>query len=116
MTVSEDGLNEVLQVLAAMAHGDLTQTMTRDYEGTFQELKLASNETVDRLSQIVREVIQATDALSNASEQVNATSQSLSQAASEQASSVEQTSSASNRWRQVSNKMPTMQRLPMALR
>lgn len=93
MTVSEDGLNEVLRVLAAMAHGDLTQTMTRDYEGTFQELKLASNETVDRLSQIVREVIQATDALSNASEQVNATSQSLSQAASEQASSVEQTSS-----------------------
>ncbi len=93
MTVSEDGLNEVLRVLAAMAQGDLTQTMDKEYEGTFDALKVASNETVSKLSQIVTDVIHATNALSNASEQVSATSQALSQAASEQASSVEQTSS-----------------------
>lgn len=93
MSVSEDGLNEVLRVLAAMAQGDLTQTMDKEYEGTFDALKLASNETVSKLSQIVTDVMHATNALSNASEQVSATSQALSQAASEQASSVEQTSS-----------------------
>src|SRR5450830_13808 len=92
MRTSDEGLNEVLRVLAAIAKGDLTQTIDRDYEGTFGALKAASNETVERLSQIVTDVINATDALSNASEQVSATSQALSQAASEQAASVEETS------------------------
>ena len=92
MGTSEDGLNEVLRVLAALAQGDLTQTIDKDYAGTFGELKTASNETVDKLASIVTDVINATDALSNASEQVSATSQALSQAASEQAASVEETS------------------------
>lgn len=92
MSSSENGLNEVLRVLAAISKGDLTQTMTQEYEGTFQQLKLASNETVGKLSQIVKEVSHASRALSNASEQVHATSQALSQSASEQAGSVEQTS------------------------
>ena len=92
MSTSDEGLSEVLRVLAAIAKGDLTQTIDRDYEGTFGALKAASNETVERLSQIVTDVINATDALSNASEQVSATSQALSQAASEQAASVEETS------------------------
>lgn len=92
MAISDEGLNEVLRVLAALAQGDLTQTIDKDYDGTFGALKVASNETVDKLSQIVTDVINATDALSNASEQVSSTSQALSQAASEQASSVEETS------------------------
>jgi methyl-accepting chemotaxis protein/PAS domain-containing protein len=92
METSEDGLNEVLRVLAALAQGDLTQSIDKDYFGTFGELKTASNDTIDKLASIVTDVINATDALSNASEQVSATSQALSQAASEQAASVEETS------------------------
>lgn len=92
METSEVGLNEVLRVLAALAQGDLTQTIDKEYSGTFGELKTASNDTVDKLASIVTDVINATDALSNASEQVSATSQALSQAASEQAASVEETS------------------------
>lgn len=90
--VSESGLNDLLRVLAALSEGDLTQTIDKDYDGTFEELKNASNETIARLSQIVNDVINATDALANASEQVSATSQALSQAASEQAAGVEETS------------------------
>jgi len=92
MSISDEGLNEVLRVLAAISKGDLTETIDKDYEGTFGALKGASNETVAKLSQIVTDVINATDALSNASEQISATSQALSQAASEQAASVEETS------------------------
>ncbi|MBC3873698.1 methyl-accepting chemotaxis protein [Undibacterium flavidum] len=92
METSETGLNEVLRVLAALAQGDLTQSIDKEYSGTFGALKTASNETVDKLASIVTDVINATDALSNASEQVSATSQALSQAASEQAASVEETS------------------------
>jgi methyl-accepting chemotaxis protein-1 (serine sensor receptor) len=92
MSTSEIGLNDVLRVLGALAKGDLTETIDKEYQGTFGELKEASNDTVEKLAQIVTDVINATDALSNASEQVSSTSQALSQAASEQASSVEETS------------------------
>ncbi|MBR7800730.1 hypothetical protein KDM90_12035 [Undibacterium sp. FT137W] len=92
MQTSDEGLNELLRVLAALARGDLSQTIDKRYEGTFAELKEASNETVHKLALIVGDVINATNALSNASEQVSATSQALSQAASEQASGVEETS------------------------
>jgi methyl-accepting chemotaxis protein len=92
METSNTGLNEVLRVLAALAQGDLTQSIDRDYQGTFGALKAACNDTTAKLAQIASDVINATDALSNASEQVSATSQALSQAASEQAGSVEETS------------------------
>lgn len=92
MAISEEGLNEILRVLGAMSRGNLTETIDKDFSGTFADLKQAGNETVEKLSQIVTEVINSTNALSNASEQVSATSQALSQAASEQAASVEQTS------------------------
>ena len=93
LTVSEDGLNEVLRVLAGLAEGDLTQKIDREYEGVFAELKESSNATVERLAEIVSDVMISADALANASEQVSATSQALSQAASEQAAGVEETSS-----------------------
>ncbi len=93
MNTSEVGLNEVLRVLDALAHGDLTQTIVKQYDGTFGLLKNACNGSMEKLAYTMTEVITATDALSNAAEQVSATSQALSQAASEQAASVEQTSS-----------------------
>lgn len=92
METSEVGLNEVLRVLAAIARGDLTEKIEREYFGTFGALKDACNETVAKLSQIANDVINSTDSLSNAAAQVSSTSQSLSQAASEQAASVEETS------------------------
>jgi len=92
MTTSEDGLNELLRVFDALAKGDLTQSIQKEYNGTFGDLKQASNTTVLKLAQIVNDVINATDALSNASLQVNSTSQALSQASSRQAVSVEETS------------------------
>lgn len=92
METSEVGLNEVLRVLAAIARGDLTEKIEREYFGTFGALKDSCNETISKLSQIVNDVIHSTDSLSNAAAQVSSTSQSLSQAASEQAASVEETS------------------------
>jgi methyl-accepting chemotaxis protein len=92
VATNDEALNELLRVLAAMAEGDLTQSIDKEFSGTFEALKVASNETVEKLSQIVADVINATNALSNAAEQISATSQALSQAASEQAASVEETS------------------------
>jgi methyl-accepting chemotaxis protein len=92
MDTSEQGLGDVAQVLAAVAEGDLTQRITRDYQGLFGKVKDSVNTSSDNLTRVMQEVRAAADALTGAANQVSATAQSLSQAASEQAASVEQTS------------------------
>jgi methyl-accepting chemotaxis protein len=87
-----DSINDVVRVMGAMAQGDLTQTISRSYQGSFGEMKEYVNETVAKLSQVVTEVNGGAEALAGASEEVSATAQSLSQAASEQAAGVEETS------------------------
>ncbi|NTV09900.1 MAG: HAMP domain-containing protein, partial [Zoogloea sp.] len=85
-------INEVRKVMAALERGDMTQTIETDYRGDFRALKEAVNNTLGRLSQTISQVRVAADALTNASGQVSATAQSLSQSSSEQAASVEESS------------------------
>jgi methyl-accepting chemotaxis protein len=85
-------LNQVRDVLVGMEQGDMTLQITDQYRGELEELRIAANNTVTKLSQTISEVISAADQLGNASEQISATAQSLSQATSEQAASVEETS------------------------
>ena len=85
-------ITEAMDVLSAMAAGDLTRSITGDYQGKFLELKHSVNGTVEKLSEIIGEVRGSADSLSSASEEISATAQSMAQSASEQAASVEQTS------------------------
>jgi len=85
-------LTEVKQMLAALAEGDLTKTIDKEYAGAFAEMKESANNSMLKLSMIIGEVNTAADSLASAAEQVSATSESLSQAASEQAAGVEETS------------------------
>ncbi len=84
--------NQVRDALAGMEQGDMTRQITDQYRGELEELRIATNNTLTKLSQTISEVISAADQLGNASEQISATAQSLSQATSEQAASVEETS------------------------
>ena len=54
MEVSDTGLSEIARVLAALAAGDLTQSISTSYEGTFGQLKDDANATVAQLTEIVR--------------------------------------------------------------
>ena len=92
LQTSEQGLNDVADILSAFAEGDLTQRITHDYSGLFGRVKNSANATAENLTRVLGEVSAAADALTGAASQVSATAQSLSQAASEQAASVDQTS------------------------
>jgi PAS domain S-box-containing protein len=81
MVVSaETVINETVDALDRMAAGDLTQRIDGDFQGSYGVIKDNCNATMDKLSQIIGDVM------------TSATSQSLSQAASEQAAGVEETS------------------------
>jgi methyl-accepting chemotaxis protein len=88
-----DPIKDVQRVMEAMEKGDMTQTITKQYQGDFATLKEAINNTIGRLSETISLIITAADALSNAAGQVSATAQTLSSSASEQAASVEETTS-----------------------
>jgi methyl-accepting chemotaxis protein len=85
-------VNEVGLVLQAMAAGDLTQLARTDFNGQLKALCESLNHTVGKLVEVVTEVNSGAEALAGASEEVSATAQVLSQAASEQAAGVEETS------------------------
>lgn len=93
LATSEGVMTDVADALSALAKGDLTHRIRRDYQGLFGKVKDSVNTSSDNLTRVMEEVRAAADALTGAANQVSATAQALSQAASEQASSVEQTTS-----------------------
>ncbi|HLP24436.1 MAG TPA: methyl-accepting chemotaxis protein, partial [Acidobacteriota bacterium] len=87
----DTAFNDTIMVAEALERGDLTRSVTRDYQGAFDQVKQSLNNTVAKLAQTIGEVNTTTEALGSATQQVSSTAQSLSQASSEQAASVEET-------------------------
>ncbi|MDD5216040.1 MAG: methyl-accepting chemotaxis protein, partial [Methylococcales bacterium] len=88
----DTAFKDTIQVAQALEKGDLTQTVTRDYQGAFDQVKQSLNNTVTKLAGVIGEVNAAATNIASASEEVSATAQNMSQATNEQAASVEQTS------------------------
>ncbi len=88
---SETGLNEVARVLAALSRGDLTETITNYYEGTFGQLKDNANTTVAKLEQIIHQIKDATDCINNGAKEIASGNHDLSRRTELQAASLEET-------------------------
>ncbi len=88
---SEVGLDEVVRVLGALARGDLTETISNDYKGTFGRLKEDSNATVAQLTETISRIKEAADTINTASKEIASGNTDLSQRTEEQASSLEET-------------------------
>ncbi|MGE5492641.1 MAG: methyl-accepting chemotaxis protein [Actinomycetota bacterium] len=84
-------LNEAVKVANQLADGDLTARIEVTSKDETGQLLSAMEAMVGKLAQIIGEVRNAAEALTDASGQVSATAQSLSQSSSEQAASVEET-------------------------
>ena len=92
-TVTNDGLNDVLSVANTLAKGDLTNTITKDYPGTFGEVKTGMNGTIANLKDLIGQIKDATDTINTASKEIASGNSDLSQRTEEQASSLEETAS-----------------------
>jgi methyl-accepting chemotaxis protein len=88
----ESAIKDITSLAQSLESGDLSKEISRDYQGDFDRLKQALNNTVAKLAETIAEVNSSTETLANATSQISATAQSLSQASSEQAASVEETS------------------------
>ena len=93
MGVISSSVDDVARVLNALARGDLTDSITTDYQGTFGQLKEDTNATVSRLRELVGQIKEATDAINVAAGEIAAGNGDLSARTEEQASSLEETAS-----------------------
>jgi methyl-accepting chemotaxis protein len=91
--VTENGLTDIMHVAKALAQGDLTQTITKDYPGLFGQARDGINATVENLRKLVGEIVESVDAINTASREIAQGNQDLSQRTEEQASSLEETAS-----------------------
>jgi len=91
MSTTEVGINDILRMLGAMARGDMTEKITRDYEGAFGQLKNDANTTAERLTDIISKIRQAAELIRSGASEIAAGNADLSQRTEEQASSLEET-------------------------
>ena len=89
----DDAARDTLRVANALAKGDLTQTVSKEYPGIFGELKAGVNGTVNNLKELVGQIKGATDTINTASKEIATGNSDLSQRTEEQASSLEETAS-----------------------
>ena len=93
METTYESLTDVVRVLSALATGNMTQTIERNYTGIFGKVKEDVNLTITRLAAVISEVRTNADTLNHAAMEISRTSQSISNGASAQAAGVEEVSS-----------------------
>jgi methyl-accepting chemotaxis protein len=86
-------LDNALDVAKTIASGDLTHKVEVNRQDELGSLLGAMRNMSGKLSQIVQEILTASDNVASGSEELSSTSQEMSQGSSEQASSAEEVSS-----------------------
>jgi len=85
-------MDELGQMLGALAEGDLTRRIEADYRGMFGTVKDKANITAERLSQTISEIKSAAREVAEASAEIATRTTDLAQRTEEQAAGLERTS------------------------
>ncbi len=85
-------LDDLIQMLNALAEGDLSQRITAEYQGNFAVLKDNANMTAERIGATIAEIKSSAREVTNASSEISTSTTDLSQRTEEQAASLEETS------------------------
>jgi len=85
-------VEEINDVLSAIAEGNLTSTITREYLGDFDSIKRSVNTIVARLNETVVDISLVADGVSSGSAQLSQSSMDLSEGVSQQMLSMQEMS------------------------
>jgi len=88
-----EAFEDISNVMESMAGGDLTNSIAKDYSGTYGVVKENINTTINKLSELMGKVLESSEFIRNSSEEISAGNNNLSQRAEEQASTLEETAS-----------------------
>ncbi len=87
----QGAVEDIGVMFGALAQGNLTQRIDRDYQGALGKLKTDGNATAERLSATVAEIMSAATEVANAAAEISTGTSDLSQRTEQQASSLEET-------------------------
>jgi len=91
MTTIAAPISETIKVLQYLAEGDLTKTISGNYEGMFADIKNSINDTIAKLNQITSEIKDSARSVSGSASEISSASSDLSRRTESQASTLEQT-------------------------
>lgn len=86
-------IDDLGQLFARLAEGDLTQSIEQQYHGEFNKIKEDANNTVAKLTNIINQINSSADTVRTAAHEIALGNTDLSQRTEEQACSLEQTAS-----------------------
>ena len=88
---SAAALEDLRQMLVALADGEVGRRIDTEYEGIFASLKDAANATAQQLCDIATRITESTRTINSAAEEIAAGNQNLSSRTEQQAASLEET-------------------------
>ncbi len=91
MGIAEGVIDDTVNLFDGMAHGNLTNKITQDYQGSFGKLKDDANTTIDKITQVIEEISESASSVSRGAQEISQGNADLSQRTEEQASSLEET-------------------------
>ncbi|MCB1775552.1 MAG: PAS domain-containing protein, partial [Gammaproteobacteria bacterium] len=89
--VVDTSFGDIAAAMQRLSQGDLTETITRDYEGTFGQVKESVNGTVAKLDELVASLRESSDTVSTAAGEIASGNNNLSQRTEQNAASLEET-------------------------
>jgi methyl-accepting chemotaxis protein len=89
--VIESVFSDVNRVMESMAEGDLTTSITNEYQGVYAECKNNINDTLAKLSEFIIQIRDAADFIDSSSQEMASGNNNLSHRAEQQAASLEET-------------------------
>lgn len=89
----EEAVIDMQRIFSAMARGDLTKRIKRDYKGRLGQLKDDANSTCDRLTEVVAIIRENASTVTNSSNEIAAGNRDLSERTEAQSAALQQTSS-----------------------
>jgi methyl-accepting chemotaxis protein len=89
----ESAFDDTVRVTEALANGDLTKKVTKEYSGTFGKVKDGLNSTVDSLKNLISEIKETSDIVASTAKEIASGNNDLSHRTEQQAASLEETAS-----------------------
>ena len=94
--VNDRVINDVSDVMEAMATGDLTRSISSDYRGAFARLKDNVNATLEKLTEIMLLINESANTVMSGSNEIAASNNDLSRRTEEQAVSLDEATTSMN--------------------
>ncbi|PMN92382.1 methyl-accepting chemotaxis protein [Enterovibrio norvegicus] len=88
---TDTALADMQRILGSVASGNLTERIEKSYTGRFGQLKIDTNSTIEKLTQVISNIRQASSTISSSSNEIASGNRDLSQRTEDQATSLQET-------------------------